>query len=226
MKGFAALAMAAILVAQIAAFMFVGTASATHTVTVTPDRIKVNGNWEGVLTITVANATGSDAITMVQLSLPSGWDVNSFAPVKKVPKDNVVQCATDNLVILPAGTVVYLMENMNIFLPENTDVVVPKDKYVYYPPNGGSTKLLADAVVEVRQGTYTENVENKAVTVPGGIDNAVDNFKVVYDTVFELATDSQLKLLSDTSVVLVSGNIMRLPENVRAKVVASNENAL
>ena len=226
MKGFAALAMAAILVAQIAAFMFVGTASATHTVTVTPDRIKVKGGWEGVLTITVANATGSDAITMVQLSPPSGW--SGFAPVRKVPKDNVVRCATNDLVILPAGTVVYLMENMNIFLPENTDVVVPKDKYILCPSidTVQTTKLLADTLVEVRQGTYTENVENKAVTVPGGIDNAVDNFKVVYDTVFQLATNNRLKLLSDTSVVLVSGDTMRLPENIRAKVVASNENAL
>ncbi len=222
MKGHVAVAIAAVLLAQVAAFMFTGTASAAHTVTVTPDRTKVKGGWKGILTITIANAEGSDAIKQVTLArLPSGWD--GFAPLKKVPKDNIVYLVDDNLVLLPAGTIVEVeLDNAdNFIIFENTDVIIPKYENFYF--GGTRYQLMENAIMEPIGNYYTENVENllneKLMT-----DN-LENLKVSQPLTVALVSDNRLRLLQDTLAILDTGeNVLRLPENLLAQVVAPNEN--
>ena len=223
MKGFAAVATAAILLVQVAAFMLVGTVSAAHTVTITPDKAKVKGGWEGVLTITVANA-GPDAITEVTLhTIPDGWTWGGL--VKKVPKDNIVLCHDDSLVILPAGTIVWLVENARVVLTENTKVVMPANKTVVNITRAETKVVGYELHLQVPDDVDTENIENLGISIPGA-ENLVDNFAVAVDTTFDITDSISLKLLEDTYVIDLGGNVAQLPENLRAALVAHVDNEL
>jgi len=206
MKGFAALATAAILVVQIAALLFVSTVSAAHTVTITPDRTKVKEGWAGILTLNVANA-GPAAIKSVQLYTdPASLGWSGFGMLKKIPKDNIVSLVQPT-VVLPAGTVLELrLENDNIILPENSLVLLPYENQFVY---GGTIYTVKENV----------KIQLKTEAIVLVTDN--ENARVKNDMSFSV-TDLRVKLLADTKVVLVSENTVRLPENVLVQKVAAD----
>ncbi|MEM2619459.1 MAG: hypothetical protein QW356_08315, partial [Candidatus Hadarchaeales archaeon] len=225
MKEKAALAIAALMLTSLAMGITIGsttTVSAEHTPSVSVDRIKVPGGYSGVFTFTVMNASGSArAIKEVQLTLPSGWSGGN--PLKKVPKDNVVLLVDDNVVVLPAGTVLEVFaENAdNIIIPENTDVIIPKDENFYL--GGTRYQLSENAIMEPINDMKTDNFET--MTQEGYVDNE-ENFKLAKPLTVTLWQDNRLRLLQDTLVILDKDNIVILPENLLAQVVANtNENA-
>jgi len=182
--------------------------SGTYTLTVSIDRDLVKANTPMVLTITVANA-GPDAIDNVRIILEAG---SGFAPLKSIPKDNIVRCYSDNIVVLPAGTIVELLQNEKILLLENTDVVVESLKWIWTEALAENTRLNENAIVEVRQNTSAENIPlSDNITVTRGVSVYLEN-------------DNRLRLLAPTSVVLVSGNTVKLPENTLVGLYARNDN--
>jgi len=193
----------------IASVLSISTTSVSAATTVSIDRDLVKANTPMVLTITVT--AGTSAIDNVRIILEAGSD---FAPLKSVPKDNVVRCYSDNIVVLPAGTVVELLENENILLPENTRVWVDNNKYLYVDTNFDNTRLKENAEAMVRQDTKAENI-------PLG-----DNIQVTRGVSVYLENDNRLLLLAPTSVVLVSGNIVKLPENTLVGLYARNDNGI
>ena len=108
----------------IASVLSISTTSVSAATTVSIDKGLVKANTPMVRTITVT--AGTSAIDNVRIILEAGSD---FAPLKSVPKDNIVRCDNDNIVVLPAGTIVELLENENILLPENTDVTVENQNF-------------------------------------------------------------------------------------------------
>ncbi|MEM2419010.1 MAG: hypothetical protein QXQ45_02215 [Candidatus Hadarchaeales archaeon] len=220
MKGFAALAMAAMFVVQVAV-TFLGTVSAgVDEATVTFDRVKVQGGWSGILTLTVANSAGA-AIDNVILCIPGGWTFKGM--LRKVPKDNIVYLVDDNIVVLPAGTVVEVFADSadNIIIPENTDVIIPRLTCFYH--RGNRYTLEENALMEPTDNRRTENFETMGGLSDGYVDNE-ENFRVGQPLRVTLWQDNRLRLLSDTLVVVDHDDVMILPENLLAQVVASNEN--
>ncbi|MEM2866471.1 MAG: hypothetical protein QW098_04960, partial [Candidatus Hadarchaeales archaeon] len=225
MKEKAALAIAALMLVSLAMGITIGTTTTVtgaHTPSVSVDKTKVVGGYSGVFTITVTNASGSThAIKEVQLTLPSGWSGGN--PLKKVPKDNVVLLVGDNLVVLPAGTVleVFAENKDNIIIPENTDVIIPKYENFYFGIQ--RYQLLENAIMEPTNDRKTDNFETMK-GIAGCVDNE-ENFKLAKPLTVTLWQDNRLRLLQDTLVILDSDNIVILPENLLAQVVAdTNEN--
>lgn len=215
MKYGALLVIAAMVVAPIAAVISIPAVGAAHTASVSVDRAKVKGGWSGVLTLTVANTTG-DAINVVQLyTVPTGWD--NFRPIKEVPKDNLV-ILVENIVVLPAGTALeVVLAGDSIILPENSRVLVPDENQFRYPV-GGTLFTLANDNLEVEVTAETKIVgvtddENMKVAKKDGL-------------LFELSANSRVKLLKNTPVIHVGGNIVKLPENTLVQTVAENENQI
>jgi len=223
MKEKAAIAIAVLMLASLAAGLSVSTTvSAEHTPSVSVDKTVVRGPSSGVFTFTVVNASGSDAIKEVQITLPSGWTGGD--PLKKLLKDNEVQAA-DNTVVLPAGTIIEVEldntnENSYFVIPENTDVIIPVDNRFYY--GGYIYTLRESAIMEPRQNTNTENMQ---VLIPNYLADNEENLKVPMALKVVL-TDNRLKLAQDTLVIWSGGNTVILPENVLFKVVGKPENTL
>jgi len=224
MKEKAAVAIAALMLASLAAGLSVSTTvSADHTPSVSVDKTVVIGGYSGVFTFTVANAPGSDAIKKVQITLPQGANWGGGNPLKKLLKGDNVFLVDNNLVILPAGTIVEveLDSAANLIIFENTDVKVPKDsRYTYL---GYPKQLAENAIMEPVGNCYTENVES--LIENGCWTNNKENLKVSKPLTVALYQDNRLRLLQDTLAILDSGeNIVRLPENLLAQVVGSNDN--
>jgi len=216
-KAASILLIAAMLIAPFAALASMSTTSASHTATVTADTATVKGGSTNIITITVANSSGSDAIDNVVLyTVPSGW--TSFAPLKEIPEDNIVKLASDNIVVLPAGTVLRIwLDNDNIILPENSDILVAKYDNFYFPYDTNNDYRADENIqAEVTSETIITNVfdnENMSVASDDGL-------------TFQLRNDNQVELLADTPVVLVGGNIVKLPDNVLVRTVAPNDNQI
>ena len=223
MKEKAAIAIAALMLASLAAGLSVSTTvSAAHTPSVSVDKTVVLGGYSGVFTFTVVNASGSDAIKEVQITLPSGWP-SGVAPLKKLPKDNVVLLVTDNKVILPAGTIVEVeLENAdNLIIFENTDVIIPKYENFYF--SGTRYTLLDNALMEPTNNRLTEN-ENTLVNDLRYCADNKENMKVSQPLTVTLWSDNRLRLLQDTLAILDHDNIVILPENLLAQVMAPQDN--
>ncbi|TDA30183.1 MAG: hypothetical protein DSO04_06345 [Hadesarchaea archaeon] len=226
MKEKAAIAIAALMLASLAAGLSVSTTvSAAHTPSVSVDKTVVKGGENRVFTFTVTNASGSDAIKSVQITLPSGSDWKGGYPLKKLLKDNQVEVA-DNKVVLPAGTILEVeldntTENSYFVIPENTDVIIPVENRFYY--QGYIYTLRDNAIMEPRQPTNTENMQN-LINSTYMADNK-ENLKVPVALPVVL-TDNRLRLVQDTLVIWESGNTVILPENTLLKVVSNPENTL
>jgi hypothetical protein len=184
--------------------------SGTYVLTVSIDKDLVKANTPMVRTITVANG-GPGAIDNVRIILEAGSD---FAPLKSIPKDNIVRCYSDNIVVLPAGTVVELLENENILLPEGTDVTVENGKWILVEAIPDNTRLDENTIVEVRQDTSGENI------LVG------DNIEMTRGVPIYLENDNRLRMVAPTLVVLVGGNIVKLPENTLVGLYATNDNGI
>jgi len=219
MKEKAAIAIAALMLASLAAGLSVSTTvSAAHTPSVSVDKTVVKGPYSGVFTFTVVNASGSDAIKEVQITLPSGW--TGGYPLKKLLKDNTVLLDNDNLVILPAGTIVEVeLENSdNLIIFENTDVIIPALENFLF--SGTGYTLVENAIMEPTSNDNTENIEN--LQKLGYWADNKENLKVSQPLTVTLWQDNRLRLLQDTLAILSSGNVVILPENLLAQVVADN----
>ena len=221
MKEKAAVAIAALMLASLAAGLSVSTTvSADHTPSVSVDKTVVKKEYSGVFTFTVVNAPGSDAIKEVQLTLDKDKKWSGGAPLKKLPKDNVVWLVDDNKVILPAGTIVEveLDDAAKLIIFENTDVIIPEDENIYCPAIAGPIRTLLENVVMEPMGDYsTEGVEN--LLSQGYWADKLENLKVSQPLIVSLWQDNRLRLLQDTLAILESGNIVRLPENLLVQVV-------
>ena len=184
--------------------------SATHTTTVSIDDDTVKAGTM-VRTITIQNE-GTAPIDNVRIILPSGF--SNFAPTKKVPEDNIVEIevSTNNLIILPAGTLVQLATTEAVELAENTDVIRLENTWVYVPDWGENAMLKENGLLEVRQPTDTGND-----LVIG------DNVAPAIDKELILTTDNRVRVITDTQVVLVSGNTVKLPENALVEVVVDDD---
>jgi hypothetical protein len=117
-------------------------------------------------------------------------------------------------VVLPAGTVVQLLANENIILPEGTEVILLENKQVWVPRLTHNTQVNENVLVAPRQDTKAENILSG------------DNIMVTQGVSVNLNNDNRLRLLEDTSVTVVSGNIVKLPENTLFGLVAQNDNGL
>jgi len=195
----------------VTSILSISTISVSATTSSTIDKTLVKANTPMILTVTVSSTTALDNVRII-------FDNGSgFVPLSTIPKDNIVKCAVDNIVVLPEGTVVQLLENENILLPENTNVWVDNGQWIVvealipYPPS--DTQLKQNAEVEVRQDTVGENI-------PLG-----DNIQVTRRVSVNLNIDNQLRLLADTPVTVVGGNIVKLPENTLLGLVAPNDNS-
>ena len=192
----------------VASIVSLSTTSVSATTSSTIDKTLVKANTPIKLTVTVTNS-GASLIDNVRIIFDNG---SNFAPLSTLPKDNIVKCAVDNIVVLPAGTVVELLAKENILLPEGTDVTVENSKYIWVE-NHGSDQLQENAVMAVRQDTSAENI------------SIGDNIAVTQGVSVNLNIDNRLRLLEDTSVTVVSGNIVKLPENTVFGLVAQNDNS-
>ena len=224
MKEKAAVAIAALMLASLAAGLSVSTTvSAEHTPSVSVDKTVVKpGPY--VFTFTVTNAPGSDAIKEVQIFLPRDWRRGN--PLKKLPKNNKVWLVDDNEVILPAGTIVEVkLDNAdNLIIFENTKVIIPEGENFQIGVN--LYTLLENVLMEPIDNYLTENVDYHMLSHGQywyWTDN-LENLKVSQPLTVTLWQDNRLRLLQDTLVILESGNIVRLPENLLAQVENTNEN--
>jgi parallel beta-helix repeat protein len=201
------LVMASIMASILVFFISITLVSATTSSTINKTLVKANTSV--ILTVTVTNS-GTSPIDNVRIIVENG---SGFAPLKTIPEDNIVRCYSDNVVVLPAGTVVQLLANENIILPEGTNAIVENGKHLWVENYLAFTILLENAVVAVRQDTVAENIP------PG------DNIGVTRGISVNLNNDNRLRLLEDTSVVLVGGNTVKLPENTLLQLDAQNDNS-
>ena len=210
MKDKIALVIAVLMITSMAFAISTTNVSATHTTTVSIDDDTVKAGTM-VRTITIQNE-GTAPIDNVRIILPSGF--SNFAPTKKVPEDNIVEIevSTNNLIILPAGTLVQLATTEAVELAENTDVIRLENTWVYVPDWGENAMLKENGLLEVRQPTDTGND-----LVIG------DNVAPAIDKELILTTDNRVRVITDTQVVLVSGNTVKLPENALVEVVVDDD---
>ena len=219
MKEKAVLVIAALMIASMAYALSTTNVSAAHTPTVSIDDNLVKANTSMVLTITVNNAAVSEhAIDNVRIILEAGTGV---APTKKAPKENLVTLApgNDNIVTLPAGTVVKLTGATVVKIPENTLMIRLKDDNVWreaagVPDANRNVQLLENASVRARLADSTA----------GGL-GELDNIKLVLPNAVTLE-NGLVRLIADTQVVLVSGDVMRLPDNTLVEPVADRNTVL
>jgi hypothetical protein len=197
---------ALLIVASIAALSTTSVSASASTTSSIPDNeTLVKANTPMIFHITVAN-NGSSPIDNVRIIVDNG---SGFRPLSTIPMDNIVKCQSDNVVVLPAGTVVELRASENILLPDGTEVIVENGKQLYVENFLGTTTLLENAVVSVRQDTAAENV------LTG------DNIEAAQGISVSLNTDNQLRMLEDTSVIVVGGNYV-LPENTMVQIVVQD----
>lgn len=195
----------------VASLVSLSTTSVSAQTSSTIDKTLVKASTSTTFTVTVTN-NGSTAIDNVRIIVENG---SGFAPLMTAPMDNIENCASDNIVVLPAGSVVQLLENENIVLPEGTPVWIDNSKFVYVDSTFDNTKLKENAAAEVRENTAAENIPS------------LDNISVTQGENVNLNIDNRLRLLKDTSVILVSGtdNIVMLPENASVQVYKQNDNS-
>jgi hypothetical protein len=194
----------------VASIVSLSTTSVSATTQSTIDKTLVKANTPIKFTVTVTNS-GTSIIDNVRIIVDNG---SGFTPLSTLPEDNIVNCAVDNVVVLPAGTVVLLLENENIVLPENTEVTLLENKQVWVPRLSHNTQMNENILVAPSQDTPAENISSG------------DNIMVAQGVSVNLNNDNRLRLLKDTSVVVVSGNIVELPENTLFGLVAQNDNGI
>jgi len=194
----------------VASIVSLSTTSVSATTSSTIDKTLVKANTPIILTVTVTN-NGTSAIDNVRIILDNGSGIGGLSTL---PKDNIVSCYSDNTVVLPAGTIVQLLANENILLPNGTDVTVDNGAHIYVENYLASTYLLENALAEVRQNTSGENI------LTG------DNILVTDGVSVNLNNDNRLRLLEDTSVTVVGGNIVKMPENTLFELVAQNNSTI
>jgi len=194
----------------VASIVSLSTTSVSATTSSTIDKTLVKANTPIKFTVTVTNS-GTTPIDNVRIIVDNG---SGFTPLSTLPKDNIVKCAVDNVVVLPAGTVVQLLANENIVLPENTEVTLLENKQVWVPRLSHNTQMNENILVAPSQDTTAENISSG------------DNIMVTQGVSVNLNNDNRLRLLKDTSVVVVSGNIVKLPENTLFGLVAQNDNGI
>ena len=197
---------AVLMITTMLSMLSASTTAATHepSVEITPKFVMQD--ISKVFTLKVTNTSG-DSINRVKITIPSGF--SGLASVVKVPKDNLLTCVDDTVVILPAGTVVKLAAaSVNVMLYENTDVIRENNTWVWVPTLGENALLRDNAIVEVPANRNTsEGLQQN------------DNLAPTKDTsVTTITTDNTLRLLQDTLVVRVSGNVVRLPEDTLLEV--------
>jgi len=182
--------------------------SAIHTHTSSIDKDLVKANTPMVLTVTVTN-NGPDPVDNVRITVPSAFA--GFAPVIKIPNDNVVElAATDNEnVVLAAGTKVKLIGLTTVRLYENTSLIRVAGDNVYYENQAGTASdnlwLIDNVIIK----------KNAIVNATGLTTN--DNVLLVEKRTLAL-DENDVATIAETVVVRVSGNIVRLPENTQLKV--------
>ncbi|MCS7131263.1 MAG: hypothetical protein NZ934_00805, partial [Hadesarchaea archaeon] len=197
---------AALMITTMLSMLSASTTAATHVPSVEITPKFVMQNISKVYTLKVTNTSG-DPINKVKITIPSGFE--NLASVMRVPKDNLLTCVDDNVVILPKGTVVRLAAKESVALYENTDVIRENWTWVWVPTLGENARLRDNALVEVRQLTNTG--DNLLVG---------DNVAPVEDRPVTLTADNTVRLLADTLVVWVGGNVVKLPENTLVEVTS------
>ncbi len=206
MKEKAALVIAAIMMTSIAAMAVSTSVSATHEPTVSISENLVRENTSVVLTITVQNG-GPDAIDNVRIVVPSTFTINTLT---KIPKDSVVQLSgsevgNDNIVVLPAGTTLSLLPGENIVVPSGTVVIRKAGDNVRAVTTGVWYLLSENASLKLQQ-------DSRAQLAGENVETTVEN---------EFTLDNgDVKLVSDTQVIVLSGNIVKLPENTLVYLTA------
>lgn len=198
---------AALMITTMLSMLSASTTAATHVPSIEIAPKFVMQDISKVYTLKVTNTSG-DPINRVKITIPSGFE--NLAAVAKVPKDNLLTCVDDNVVILPAGTVVRLATAENVMLYENTDVIRENNTWIWVPTLGENALLRDNARVEV-----TANV-NTVDGIP--VDDNVAPTKST--AVTQLSPENTLRLLEDTVVVLVGGNVVRLPEDTLLEVTS------
>ncbi|MEM2619348.1 MAG: hypothetical protein QW356_07725 [Candidatus Hadarchaeales archaeon] len=211
MKGFAALAIAALVLASIVSLWPV---YATHTETPSISPSLVKGGETKVFTLTISH-TGGDPIKQVELYYGS---FTGAGPVTTILKDNTIYCVDDNEILIPAGTEVILLENSLAYLPEGTVIVVKKDESVYYA--GETRALREDGLFKLRDNvSTTENITPDNILLPVK-DALVENLRI------GLATgepENGLKLENGVRGVKIETNIVRLTEDARGRVLDNEQ---
>jgi hypothetical protein len=198
----------------VASIVSLSTTSVSAATISTIDKHLVKADTPIKFTVTVTNNSTTSVIDNVRIIVDNGTD---FTALSTLPKDNIVRCYGDNEVwlgVLEAGTMVEVQANENIILPEGTDVILLENKQVWVPRLSHNTKMNENILVAPSQDTTAENI-------PIG-----DNIEVTRGVSVNLNTDNRLRVLEDTPVVVVGGNIVELPENTLFGLVVQNDSQI